>query len=143
MLRFATVCFLVFLFAPAAGLAYIDFVGIDSTQLIEGDDLYVSVEGSMPSSCWEFLGSSTNAYSQMLVLYIDTINPTPEAGCLTVLVPWSADAVFPDLLEGVYTLRIYEHRPPMPDNIQDHEIVVTSPVSNDSRSWDALKALYR
>ena len=110
---------------------------------MEGDDLEVLVEGGLPDSCWEFLGWTTNAYSQMLVVNISTINPDPGAGCLPAVTPYEVFAVFPALTEGTYTLRIYENRPPLAPNVLDFTVEVTSPVADDGGTWDSVKSLYR
>ncbi len=130
------------LLAPVVSQAYLETIEFDDT-LVEGESLFVVVTGYLPDLCWEYLGDSTNAYHQTLVVYIDTVEIPTDDGCPQVIVPYTVQAVFPDLAADTYTLRIYERRPPLTDSIQDFEIVVTGTVSNDSTAWGAIKALYR
>ena len=141
MFRCAMLVVSMSLLIPVFALAYVDAVYFQDS-IMEGEDLAVLVEGSMPDSCWEFIDGTTNAYDQMLVVYIDTINPTPGDGCLTIVIPYEVDVVFPSLSVGTYTLRIYENRPPMEPNILDYTVEVDSPVGNGALAWGALKALY-
>ena len=133
---------ILFLLLPGIAMAYITDVAF-SSSLVEGEDLEVGVVGYMPSLCWEFLGSTTNAYNQMLVVYIDTINPTPDADCPAMIISFEVDEVFEGLEPGLYTLRIYENRPPWEPNILDFPVDVSSAVGNGSETWAAVKALYR
>ena len=142
MCRCYPLVFLALFLLSGSALAYIDNVYFEST-IMEGDDLDVMVEGYMPDGCWEFLESSTNAYSQTLVVYISTINTDTGEGCPLVVIPYLVEESFPSLTQGTYTLRIYENRPPEEPISIDFEVEVTGPVGNDDSTWDSIKAIYR
>ena len=143
MLRCSSMVFLALFLLSGSALAYIDQVYFESS-IMEGDDLHVFVEGWMQDGCWEFLGSSTNTYNEMLVVYISTIYPedTPD-GCPLVVIPFEVSESFLSLSRGTYTLRIYENRPPLEPISVDFTVEVVGPVGNDTPTWDSIKAIYR
>ncbi len=142
MTRFASLFVLVLLLISGTALARIDAVYY-TEYAMEGDDLDVFVEGSLVDACWDFLGSSTNAYNQTLVVAINTLDSAPEDTCPQIITPYVVSAIFPSLTQGVFTLRIYEYRTPWPAIIEDYTIEVNSPVAIDETTWEAIKFLYR
>ncbi|MBU8871832.1 MAG: hypothetical protein KOO60_13280 [Gemmatimonadales bacterium] len=143
MIRFALLVVVVLLLFAGFAQAFIEEVHFNPA-IMEGDDLDVLVWGGLPDSCWEFLDWTTNDYNQKLVVNISTIMPyPPETLCLQVVTPYEVAAVFPSLSEGIYTLRIYENRPPEEPNILDFTVEVMGTVSADSETWDSIKSLFR
>lgn len=131
------------LIVPGSALAYIDEV-IYPAHVEIGESFEVWVSGGMSESCWEYDGWTLNAYSDKLVVFIDTYRTADEGvGCPAVVIPYEVLATIPGQEEGIYILRIYESRVPRDPTILDFEVMVGAPVQTEPTSWEGLKALYR
>ena len=134
------------------GMALPAMAYIDQVQLPEsaetGELVVALVEGSLPDTCWEFLGFDVELAGTEATIHLWTaFTAPPGVGCPAVLMPYDC---FPELVfdrPGTWTVQVREHRSHpelvLPDLVHEQTIEVTGTVPSERRPWGGVKAAYR
>ena len=128
--------------------AFIEMVFAPET-VETGTPFSIMVSGSLSDPCWEVVNQRQITTEGVITFDVFTAyTAAPGVGCIQVLVPYDVFEEMTIPSEGLWLLRIIEHRyspygPEYPDQVWDVEITATGTVAMEEVSWGTLRTRYR